>query len=148
MAELFQGIRQRRPGGTCRSNVPCLNGGESLERYIDKPPLLLRQGTEPVMELRCLIQDHVLLLVPERSHGVGNGFIETAVQCAEFICRNGRVLPDGQIRNSLADVTIVMDHLINRVSEAKELGTVLSRSPTDVGVNGRRARFTLPTSRC
>lgn len=92
--------------------------------------------TEPRMQMRCLIKEHVLPLIPERSHCVGNGFIETAVQRAELVCRNRRVLLDGQIRNSLANVTIVVDDLINRVSEAKEFCPVPGGRATDVRVHG------------
>jgi hypothetical protein len=112
VAQLYQGSRQGAARRTRRPHVPCLNGGERLEGDIHQSALLLRQCTEPVMQMHRLIKERVLPLIRERSHGVGNGFIETAVQRAELICRNGRVLLDGQIRNGLANVTIVMDDLI------------------------------------
>jgi hypothetical protein len=86
--------------------------------------------------LHRLIKERVLPLIPERCHRVGNGFIETAIQRAELICRNVRVPSDGQISNRLANVTIVMDDLINRVSEAKEFRAVLSGGAADVRGNG------------
>lgn len=88
------------------------------------------------MQMRRLIEARILPLVPERGHGVGDCFIETAVERAELVGRNGRAPLDGQIRDGLANVAIVMDYLIDRVSEAKEFCAVLRGGPTDVRVDG------------
>lgn len=136
VAQLFQGFRERRGRGTRRAYVPALNGGERLEGYIHQSALLLRQCTKPGVQVRCLIEERVLPLIPECRYCVGNGFIETAVERAELVCRNGCVFLDGQVRNGLANVTIVMHDLVDRVSEAKELCAVPGGRATDVRVHG------------
>ena len=87
-----------------------------MEGYVHQSLLFLRQGPQPVMQAGRLGEDHVFPLFPERRHRVCNRFIETAVQRAEFICLNVGFLSHGKISNCLADVPIVMDDLINRVS--------------------------------
>ena len=55
------------------------------------------------MQFGRLIEDRVFPLVPECRNRICDSFIETAVQCAEFICRNDCVLLYGQISDRLAN---------------------------------------------
>jgi hypothetical protein len=70
--------------------------------------------------LRVMRQYLGIALGGERHHGVRDGVVEAAIQRAELIDGKGGVALEGQVRDRLAEFPIVVDDLVDRISQAEK----------------------------
>src|ERR1035441_7769030 len=60
----------------------------------------------------------------KRHDGFRNRVVETTVQCAKFVCGNGYILFDRECRHRLAYIPIIVQYLIDAVSDAQQFSAV------------------------
>jgi hypothetical protein len=82
---------------------------------------------------RVLNGDTSVALGDELGHGIGDGVVEASVQRPELDDRERRVALDRQVGDGLAQVAVVMNHLVDGVAELQKLPAVRGRGDTDLG---------------
>ena len=72
------------------------------------------------------ISDNLISFACEFRNCVSNRVIETSIECMEFIIRDRRVVFGSQFRNSLTEIPIVVDDLIQSEPPQQQLSAMMA----------------------
>jgi hypothetical protein len=75
----------------------------------EKSKLLVQRFDIPVLQQRIALEDILL-------QGIGNAVVETAVERPEFIDPDEYFTFGSQFRDGLAQIAVVMDHLVDGIA--------------------------------
>ena len=102
----------RRP---VQANITDSDGGKSERGAIEEVAQLVREKSQPfINRVRLLIGDDRIALAIEFRDSNGDSVVEAAVESAELVCLKGRIAFESEVGYCLAEIAIVVNHLLNR----------------------------------
>ena len=81
---------------------------ERQHRGVNEVPQLVREGAQA---LGSMVDDGALADAGELRDGVGDGLVEAAIEHAKLVRADGRAALDGELRDDLAHVAVIVDDL-------------------------------------
>jgi hypothetical protein len=103
---------EHRPSAAGDADVSGFHDVERDERGIEQVAQFMRKEPEPhVLAIGVAVDGGLIALAPELRDGARDRVIQASVQHPEVIGADGRVRFDGQFRDGLTDVAVVVDDL-------------------------------------
>jgi hypothetical protein len=99
---------------------------------------LVDELAEPRIRFFNLVQHcRSIPLQAECGHGIGNGVVETAIQCPELVDGERCVALDREVGDRLAQVAVVVHHLVHAVAQGQQLPAVRCGTDGHLAAGGR-----------
>jgi len=98
----------------------------------EKPKLFIQR-------LDRFVDDQNLALIRKFRNGFGDGVIETAVECSKFVDRDRRVQLERKVRGGLAEIAVIVNHLVDREPVLQQFAPVQRRRVPHFRLIGRPA---------
>lgn len=86
-----------------------------------------------VFTIRLPARDSYFTVGAELGHGIGDCIVETTIERAELVDGEGGVALDGEVRDGLTKVAVVMNNLVDGVPELHERMPVRRRRDAYLG---------------
>jgi len=124
-AQSDEGTLQHRTGRPGDPHLAAFDRSEGKRPCMNEIPQLVREKSQPLVQrLHAVVRRDGIALVGVFRDGFGDAVIETAVERSELVDFDGRLLLERQIGNGLAEIAIVVDHLLHGKSLLKQLAPV------------------------
>ena len=98
-------------------DIACFDRHDGQRRRVQQISQLVREKSQPfIQRLDVLAFQQRMALKSVFRHGIGDAIVETAVESSKLIDRDRHAPFKCQIRYGLAQIAIVVNHLVNRES--------------------------------
>jgi hypothetical protein len=126
-----------RPGQT---DIAGLDGGNGEGRGMDEVAQFVGEEAQPLIQrLDAFFRIDEVALGGKLRHGVGDTVVQAAVEGAKLVHRDRRVLLEREVGDRLAEIAVVVDHLIDGEALLEELAPVQRRRAAELGAVRRQA---------
>ena len=76
------------------------------------------------MQNLSLLRDGGFAIVGKGCHGIGNRLVQATVEGAKLVGGDFHVMFDGKVRQSLANIAVMVDNLVDAIPEPQQFDTM------------------------
>lgn len=129
--------RDQAAGGSPDGEQPHLQGLEGERRGLKDVAQLVHQHAQPLVLLDRPRARHArVALCAELAHRVGDRIVEAAIEGPELVDRERRVALDGEVRDGLAEVAVVVHDGFHREAESQQFAAMRGGAHADLRQRG------------